>query len=183
MQGIGQLKVTMHQKVPGRVKTIQIKRQGWCCRAMMCRPPGYRSPAANSASACQLRHHQQWRAHRQSGWGPRRGGPLSAAQRRLLRAKRKSKTRVGKRETVAARHRKVTNQRKDFHHNRPAVSLKTTICGWCRDWRSPAWSGRLNPCPIPTIPASFWATARGRSPGCLEAAVTLRGPVRLNTAR
>ena len=41
---------------------------------------------------------------------------LAAAQRRLQRAKRGSSNRVAKRETVAARHRKIANQRKDFHH-------------------------------------------------------------------
>jgi putative transposase len=41
---------------------------------------------------------------------------LAAAQQRLQRAKRKSRNRDRKRETVAARHRKIANQRKDFHH-------------------------------------------------------------------
>jgi hypothetical protein len=34
----------------------------------------------------------------------------------LARAKRRSKSRERKRETVGARHRKIANQRKDFHH-------------------------------------------------------------------
>jgi putative transposase len=41
---------------------------------------------------------------------------LVAAQQRLVRAKRRSKNRLRRRETVAARYRKIANQRRDFHH-------------------------------------------------------------------
>jgi putative transposase len=41
---------------------------------------------------------------------------LEAAQQRLARAKRGSNNRRRKRETVGARHRKITDRRKDFHH-------------------------------------------------------------------
>jgi putative transposase len=70
----GQVKADLHRQVAGRVKTIQIKRQG------------------------------------------RRWTLVAAAQQRLARARRSGKNRAAKRETVAARHRKIANQRKDFHH-------------------------------------------------------------------
>ena len=41
---------------------------------------------------------------------------LAAAQHRLSRAKRGSNNRIRRRETVAARHRKIANTRRDFHH-------------------------------------------------------------------
>lgn len=41
---------------------------------------------------------------------------LASAQQRLQRARRGGKNRQAKREAVAARHRKIANQRKDFHH-------------------------------------------------------------------
>jgi putative transposase len=41
---------------------------------------------------------------------------LATAQQRLARAERGSRNRTRRRETVAARHRKIANQRKDFHH-------------------------------------------------------------------
>ena len=41
---------------------------------------------------------------------------LTAAQQRLAPARRGGRNRHAKRETVAARHRKIANQRKDFHH-------------------------------------------------------------------
>jgi putative transposase len=49
-------------------------------------------------------------------WGRATADRLAAAQQRLARAKRRSKNRQRRRETVAARHRKIANQRKDFHH-------------------------------------------------------------------
>jgi Probable transposase len=49
-------------------------------------------------------------------WGRTAADRLSAAQQRLARAKRRSNNRKCRRETVAARHRKIANQRKDFHH-------------------------------------------------------------------
>ncbi len=41
---------------------------------------------------------------------------LAAAQQRFQRGRRGGRNRAAKRETVAARHRKIANQRKDFHH-------------------------------------------------------------------
>ncbi len=80
LQGIGTVKVSVHRKVEGRVKSIQIKRQGrrWMLVLAAAR--------------------------------------LAAAQQRLARAKRGSNNRRHKRETVGGRHRKISNQRKDFHH-------------------------------------------------------------------
>ena len=49
-------------------------------------------------------------------WARTAADRLTAAQQRLQRAQRGSKNRAARRETVAARHRKVANQRKDFHH-------------------------------------------------------------------
>jgi putative transposase len=49
-------------------------------------------------------------------WARTAANKLAAAQRRLQRARRGSKNRERRRETVAARHRKVANQRRNFHH-------------------------------------------------------------------
>jgi putative transposase len=52
LQGIGQVKVHLHRQIEGRVKMIQVKRQGrrWmlvlscdACRLSRCRPPAARS--------------------------------------------------------------------------------------------------------------------------------------------
>jgi putative transposase len=49
---------------------------------------------------------------------------LAAAQQRLACARRGSKNRQRRRETVAARHRKIANQRKDFHHKQARAFVK-----------------------------------------------------------
>jgi putative transposase len=49
-------------------------------------------------------------------WGRQAANRLAAAQRRLTRTERGSRNRRRRRETVAACHRKIANQRRDFHH-------------------------------------------------------------------
>jgi putative transposase len=49
-------------------------------------------------------------------WARQEATRLQTAQRRLQRAKRGCRNRVARRETVAARHRKIANRRKNFHH-------------------------------------------------------------------
>jgi putative transposase len=49
-------------------------------------------------------------------WGRAAADRLATARRRLASAKRGSNNRERRRQTVAARHRKIANQRKDFHH-------------------------------------------------------------------
>lgn len=58
-------------------------------------------------------------------WGRKAGDRLAAAQQRLQRATRRSSNRDRKRETVAARHRKIANQRKDFHHKQARKLVET----------------------------------------------------------
>jgi putative transposase len=123
LQGIGQVKVHLHRQVQGRVKTIQIKRQGrrWML-VLSCdevptnllpvtgRQAGIDVGITRFATTSDGEHVDNPR------WGRVAAGRLAAAQQRLQRAKRRSKNRDRKREAVAARHRKIGNQRKDFHH-------------------------------------------------------------------
>ncbi|GAB4911453.1 RNA-guided endonuclease InsQ/TnpB family protein [Mycobacterium avium] len=109
--------------VMGCVKTIQVKRQGrrWML-VLSCddvpsdplpttgRQAGIDVGIASFATTSDGEHIDNPR------WGRNAGDRLAAAQQRLQRAKRRSKNRERKRETVAARHRKIANQRKDFHH-------------------------------------------------------------------
>jgi putative transposase len=123
LQGIGQVKVDLHRQVQGRVKTIQIKRQGrrWVLVLSCDDVPTNPLPAtgrqvgidvgivsfATTSDGVQVDNPR---------WGRAAADRLAAAQQRLARAKRRSKNRVRRRETVAARHRKIANRRKDFHH-------------------------------------------------------------------
>jgi putative transposase len=123
LQGIGQVKVDVHREVAGRVKTIQIKRQGrrWML-VLSCddvptiplpvtgRQAGIDVGIVSFATTSDGEHVDNPR------WTRAAADRLAAAQQRLQRARRGGKNRAAKRETVAARHRKIANQRKDFHH-------------------------------------------------------------------
>ena len=124
LQGIGQVKADLHRQVAGRVKTIQIKRQGrrWMlvpsCDDVPTKPlPVTRRQAgidvgivsiATTSDGERIDNPRWARAGSRSGWpqpssefdGPAVVGGKVAAERR----------------TVAARYRKIANQRKDFHH-------------------------------------------------------------------
>jgi putative transposase len=128
LQGIGQVKVHLHRPVQGRVKTIQIKRAGRCWMLVLsCDDvPTDRLPATGCQAGIDVGivsfattsdgvHVDNPR------WGRAAGDRLAAVQQRLQRAKRRSKNRDRKRETVAAVHRKIANQRKDFHHKQANV--------------------------------------------------------------
>ena len=105
------------------MKTIQIKRQGrrWILvlscddiptnpLPMTGRQAGIDLGIVSFATTSDGEHIDNPRCARASA------GRLAAAQRRLQLARRGGKNRAAKRETVAARHRKIANQRKDFHH-------------------------------------------------------------------
>ena len=123
LQGVGQVKVHLHREVAGRVKTIQIKRQGrhWMLVLSCDDVPANPLPAtgrqagldvgiARFATTSEGDHIDNPR------WARTAADRLTAAQQRLQRARRGGKNRSARRETVAARHRKIANQRKDFHH-------------------------------------------------------------------
>ena len=123
LQGIGQVKAEVHRQVLGRVKTIQVKQQGrrWILVLSCDDVPATLLPAsgrhagidvgiASFATTSDGEHIKNPR------WARRAADRLTAAQRRLARARRGGNNRRAKRETVVARHRKIANQRKDFQH-------------------------------------------------------------------
>ncbi len=124
LQGIGEVKVTVHRRVEARVKTIQVRREGrrWMlilsCDEVPTSPlePTGRTAGvdvgianfavtSDGAEIDNPRH------------GRRAAERLAAAQGSLARKQRGSAKRRRARETVAARHRKVANQRRNFHHH------------------------------------------------------------------
>jgi putative transposase len=123
LQGIGQVKVTVHRRVEGRVKTIQIRRQGrrWMlvlsCDEVPTRPleptraaVGVDVGIASFATTSDRQHVPSPR------WGWVAAARLGAAQQVLARKQRGSNNCHRARATLAARHRKVANQRRCFHH-------------------------------------------------------------------
>ncbi len=123
LQGIGQVKVHVHRQVEGRVKTIQVKRQGrrWMlvlsCDDVPTKPlPATGGQVGIDVGVLTYATLSDGTAVANPRWAGQEAGRLAAAQQRLQRAKRGSKNRVARRETVAARHRQIANRRKDFHH-------------------------------------------------------------------
>jgi putative transposase len=124
LQGIGHVRVTAHRQVQGRVKTIQIRRQGrrWMlvlsCDEVPMRPlaptraaVGIDLGIASFATTSDGEHLPNPRLGRVAA------AKLAAAQQALARKHRGSNNRRRARATVAARHRKIANQRRDFHHH------------------------------------------------------------------
>jgi putative transposase len=122
LQGIGQVKVTVHRQVQGRVKTIQVRRQGrnWMlvlsCDDVPTRPldPTHAAVGVdvgiNSFATTSDGQHLP-----NPRWG-QAAAKLGTAQQVLARKRRGSNNRAKARATVAARYRKIANQRRSFHH-------------------------------------------------------------------
>lgn len=123
LQGIGHVKATLHRQVQGRVKTIQVRRHGrrWMlvlsCDEVPTRPlkpsraaVGIDVGVASFATTSDGQHVPNPR------FGRVAATKLRAAQQVLARRRRGSSNRRRARETLAARHRKLANQRRNFHH-------------------------------------------------------------------
>jgi putative transposase len=74
-------------------------------------------------------------------------------QRRLQRARRGSRNRERRRETVAARRRKVANQRRNFHHKIARQFIECYELIVVEDLAIANMLRRATRCPIWTIPA------------------------------
>jgi putative transposase len=124
LQGIGHVKASMHRQVHGRVKTIQVRRQGrrWMlilsCDGVPTRPleptqaaVGIDVGIASFATTSDGQHLRNPR------WARVAAARLGAAQQVLARKRRDSNSRRRARTTVATRHRKLANQRRNFQHH------------------------------------------------------------------
>jgi putative transposase len=161
LQGI-QVKVHLHRQVVGRVKTIQIKRQGrrWLL-VLSCddvptnplpatgRQAGLDVGIASFATASDGEHVDNPR------WGRVAADKLATAQQRLGRAKRRSRNRERKREAVAARHRKIANQRKDFHHKQARALVQSYDLVVVEDLKIANMLRRAKPVADPDDPGQF----------------------------
>jgi putative transposase len=171
LQGMGQVKVEVHRQVQGRVKTIQVKRQGrrWVLVLSCDDVPSNPLPAtgrqagidvgvASFATTSDGEHIDNPR------WGRAAADRLAAAQQRLQRAKRRSKNRERERETVAARHRKTANQRKDFHHKQARELVERYDLVVVEDLQIANMLRRAKPVADPENPGQYLANgARAKS--------------------
>jgi putative transposase len=172
LQGVGDLKVSAQRRVEGRVKTIQVCREGrrWMLvlsaddvaprpleptGAVVGVDVGIASFAVTSTGA----HIDNPR------WGRRAARKLGAAQQVLAAKKPGSGNRRRARETVAARHRKVANQRRDFHHKTARALVVEADVIVVEDLRITYMVRRAQPRPDPDVPGSFLANGAAAKTG------------------
>jgi putative transposase len=162
LQGIGQVKVHLHRQVVGRVKTIQIKRQGrrWMlvlsCDDVPARPlPATGAQVGIDVGVVTYATLSDGTAVANPRWARREANQLQVAQQRLQRAKRGSNNRVALRETVAARHRKIAHRRKDFHHKQARALVAAYDLLVVEDLMIANMVRRAKPKPDPDEPGQF----------------------------
>ncbi len=162
LQGVGDVKVSAHRHVEGRVETIQVAREGrrWALvlsvddvaprpleptGAVVGIDVGIASFVTTSTGA----HVDNPR------WGRQAANRLGAAQRVLARKERGSGNRRRARETLSARHREVANQRRDFHHETARAVVVEADVIVVEDLRITRMLGRAKPRPDPKAPGAF----------------------------
>ena len=171
LQGIGQVKVHVHRPVQGRVKTIQIKHQGrrWMlvlsCDDVPTNPlPATGRQAGVDVGIVSFATTSDGEHIDNPRWGRAAAARLAVAQQRLARAKRRSRNRDRKRESVAARHRKIANQRKDFHHKQARTLVGRYDLLVVEDLQIANMLRRAKPVPDPDNPGQYLANgARAKS--------------------
>jgi putative transposase len=124
LQGIGHVRVTVHRRVQGRVKTIQVRREGrrWMlvlsCDQVPTRPlTPTRAAVGIDVGIVSFATTSDGERVPNPGYGRAAAAKLAAAQQVLARKQRGSNNRRKARATVAARHRTLANQRRNFHHH------------------------------------------------------------------
>jgi putative transposase len=162
LQGIGEVKVSAHRAVQGRVKTIQVRREGrrWMlilsCDDVPTNPlsgsgrqAGVDVGIASFATTSDGEHVENPR------WWSTAASKLAESQQRLQRSRRGSKNRRTRRETVAARHRKIANQRGDFHHKTARQLVEQYDLIVVEDLAIANMLRRAKPKPDPKNPGAF----------------------------
>lgn len=171
LQGVGQVKVHLHRPVAGRVKTMQVKRRGrrwmlvlWCDDVPLNPLPATGRQAGIDVGVASFATTSDGTHIDNPRWGRAAHDKLTAAQQRLSRAKRGSNNRAAKRETVGARHRKITNQRKDFHHKQTRQLVESYDVVVVEDLRIANMVRRPKPVPDELNPGQYLANgARAKS--------------------
>lgn len=162
LQGIGQVKVAVHRQVQGRVKTIAVKRQGrrWMlvlsCDDVPANPlPATGKQAGIDVGVVTYATMSDGTTVDNPRWARQEAARLEVAQQRLQRAKRGSNSRSARRDTVAARHRKIANRRKDFHHKQARELVGRYDLLVVEDLAIANMVRRVQPKPDPDNPGQF----------------------------
>jgi len=172
LQGIGNVKVTLHRKVKGRVKTVQIRREGRRWMLVLSCDNVPTSPLEPSRAVVGIDMGIVDFAITSDGqhidnprWGAKAASKLHAAQAVLARKKRGSNNRRAARETVAARHRKVANCRRDFHHKTAKALVESYDIIVIEDLKIANMVRRTKPRPDPDTPGAFLANGGAAKTG------------------
>ena len=162
LQGIGQVKVSVHRQVEGRVKTIQVRREGrrWMlvlsCDDVPARPlEPTRAAVGVDVGIASFATTSDGQRLPNPGYGRAAAASLTAAQQAVARKRRGSNNRQRARETLAARHRKVANQRRSFHHQTARTLVDRYDLLVVEDLRIRNMVRRPAPRPDPHQPGGF----------------------------
>ncbi|MCW3043340.1 MAG: Transposase, partial [Actinobacteria bacterium] len=137
LQGIGDVKVSMHRPMQGVVKTITVKREGrrwyviFSCDQVPAKPlPAANRPVGIDVGITTFIATSDGAFVENPRYGKVGADALADAKRVLARKKRGSNNRRAARETVANRSRRIANQRRDFHHKvaRHLITYHDVIC-------------------------------------------------------
>jgi putative transposase len=172
LQGVGDVKVTAHRQVEGTVKTVQVRREGrrWMlvlsCDDVPARPleatgraVGVDVGIVSFATTSDGQHVDNPR------WGRAGADRLAAAQTVLNRKKRGSNNRRRARETVGARHRKIANQRRDFHHKTARHLVDSYDLIAVEDLKIKNMTRRAKPRPDPATPGRYLPNGQAAKSG------------------
>ena len=162
LQGVGDVKATVHRQVRGRVKTIQVKKQGrkWylvlSCEDVPARPlkptgvvAGVDVGIFDFAVTSDGEHIPNPR------WGRQAARKLQRAAHSLSRKQRGSNNRRAARETVAARHRKIAERRRDWHHKQARSLVAANDVLFFEGLTVKTMVRRARPVPDPDNPGGF----------------------------
>jgi putative transposase len=162
LQGIGQVKVTVHRQVQGRVKTIQVCRDGrrWMlilsCDQVPTRPlEPTRAAVGIDVGIASFATTSDGQQVPNPGLGQVAAAKLGTAQQVLARKQRDSNNRQRAIETLAARHRKLANQRRNFHHHAARALVARYDLLVVEDLRIRNMVRRPAPRPDPDQPGGF----------------------------
>ena len=173
LQGVGRVKVHLHRPVAGRVKTILIKRQGrrWMlvlsCGDVPTNPlpatsrhAGIDVGVASFATTSEGTHVDNPRRGRAAEGRRQTDDGAAAACPREARVERPG----SQREMVGARHRKIANQRKDFHHKQARQLVESYDVLVVEDLKIANMVRRPKPVPDEDNPGQYLANgARAKS--------------------
>jgi putative transposase len=162
LQGIGQVKVTVHCQVEGQVKTIQVRREGrrWMlvlsCDQVPTRPLEPTEAAVGvDVGVASFATTSDGQRLPNPGYGRAAAARLATAQQALARKRRGSNNRQRARETLAARHRRIANQRRSFHHHAARALVARYDLLVVEDLRIRNMVRRPAPRPDPDQPGRF----------------------------